>query len=559
MKKFSALLIVLALTGIWNFTNASHIAGADITYQCLGNDEYFVTLNLYRDCTGITVAATQTINVNSPCGSTSVNLPLDYSEEISQLCNSQLTNSTCNGGALPGMEIYVFSGIITLSPPCDFWTLSWQQCCRNPLIVNLVNPDLQDMYIQATVNTADNVCDNSPIFNNLHIPYVCINSLVAYSYGVSEPDGDSLSYALVAALEPGPNPLAYVFPYTPIEPITGLTMNTQTGLLIFTPTLTGSFTVVVEISQWDDNGNLIGTIMRDVQFVVIACLGNQPPDPSSGTIANMTGSAVQVGDYSIEMCETDNFCFDFTIVDPDVNDILNLTSTVLLALPGATFTWSGTNPVSGQICWTSPPNSAAFYSFIITADDDGCPVFGTQTYSYSVNVLNRTNAGPDQTICGPQVAQLGASGGSIFTWTAIPGGDGINVGVNFSCDVCPNPIADPGITTTYIVTSDLSGTCINSDTVTVFVVPDFTFEVTQASNSVCLGETIQFNVLVDPLDSVGNEYTYLWTPSTNLSDPTIADPIGTYNQPGTYQYLVEIISPGDCECRLDLQLLDHLN
>ena len=211
-------------------------------------------------------------------------------------------------------------------------------------------------------------------------------------------------------------------------------------------------------------------------------------------------------------------------------------------LPGATFSYSGTNPVNGSICWTAPAGSAGFHAFIITAIDDACPVSAFQTYVYTVNVLTRTSAGPDQTLCGTQVAQLDANGGAVFTWSVITG-DPINIGVNFSCNPCEAPIADPAITTTYLVQSDLSGSCINSDTVTVFVVPDFTYQVTQADTILCLGATVQFNVTVNP---PGSGYSYLWEPATGLDDPNSADPIGSYINPGTYSYTVYMTSPDDC-------------
>lgn len=540
MKKFFGLLIALTATGIFSTANASHVAGADLTYECLGNNQYLVTLNAYRDCEGIDMDATETIDLVSDCGSSlTATLPLDYSEEISQLCQSELQNSTCSGGQLPGMEIYSYSAIVTLDPPCDTWTLSWQLCCRNILILNLNDPDAQDMYIEATINTASYECDNSPVFNNLHIPYVCVNSPVAYSYGVSEVDGDSLTYAMVNAL--GPNDLLYNAGYTAQEPIPGITIDPQTGLLQFTPTMVGTFVVVVEISQWDEDGNLIGTIMRDVQFVVINCTGNQPPVATDGTIDNFTGSAVQLSDYAIEMCETDNFCFDFVINDPDLADVVTLTSTVEQTLPGATFTWGGTNPVSGTICWTAPAQSQAFYSFIITAEDGGCPVFATQTYGYSVEVLHRTTVNGPLTICGDQVANLEANGGTNFSWEVISG-DPIT-STNFGCDSCQTTWADPDNTTTYVVTSDLSTTCINSDTVTVFVVPDFTFDVTQNGTSGCLGQSVDFNVTVNPNDP---GYEYQWTPSTFLNADDIPNPTGTFTVPGVYDYTVEIVSPDGC-------------
>ena len=81
------------------------------------------------------------------------------------------------------------------------------------------------------------------------------------------------------------------------------------------------------------------------------------------------------------------------------------------------------------------------------------------------------------------MAQLNAEGGTQFTWSVLSGHP-IQVGVNFTCNPSENPGRRPDNTTTYIVTSDLTGSCINGDTVTVFVVPDFTFQVTQSDTVV---------------------------------------------------------------------------
>jgi hypothetical protein len=221
---------------------------------------------------------------------------------------------------------------------------------------------------------------------------------------------------------------------------------------------------------------------------------------------------------------------------------LSALTNVLQALPGATFSYTGANPITCSICWTASPGTAGFFPFIITASDDACPITGFNTFVYSINVLQRTSAGPDQTICGDQVAQLNANGGALFNWSVLSG-DPIQVGVNFSCNPCETPVADPSVTTTYIVDSDLSGSCINSDTVTVFVVPDFSFSVSQSDSVLCLGETVQITTVVNP-NTPG--YIYEWTPATYLNDPTIANPVGTYPQPGSYEYLVEITSPDGC-------------
>ncbi|MBP6574385.1 MAG: gliding motility-associated C-terminal domain-containing protein [Flavobacteriales bacterium] len=540
MKRTLTTLFAAGLLGAQH-VSASHIVGGEILWECLGNNQYQITMNLFRDCFGITPGTQETITFDSPCGTASLQVTNQSITEVSQLCPEEIANSTCNGGTLPGIEQWTYTGIVTL-PPCDSWTASWTSCCRNVAVLNIDNPGNADTYLEGTLNNADFPCDNSPVFNNQPIPYVCLGQQVLYSFGVSDVDGDSLGYEFISAMIAGGAPVIYSPGFSFQQPIPGITLDPFTGLMVFTPNQQGNFIVTVMVTEYDDQGNVIGTVMRDIQFVVIPCT-NQAPVPTDGFITNFSGTAVQTGPYAVELCETDQFCFDFVINDPDVIDTLGLISNVSIALPGSTFSWTGVNPVSGTICWTAPAGTGGFHTFIINASDDACPVNAFQTYVYAVNVLTRTSAGPDQTICGPQTAQLEANGGSIFTWSVLGAGDPIVVGVNFSCNPCESPIADPSITTTYVVQSDLLGSCITSDTVTVFVVPDFTFVVTQSDSLMCLGEQVQLNIATNP--NVPG-YVYEWTPGTGLSNTGIANPVGTYGNPGTYEYLVEVTSPDGC-------------
>lgn len=110
-------------------------------------------------------------------------------QEVSQLCAAELVNSTCNGGALPGIMWDEFVTVQNL-PPCDSWNVSWNICCRSNS-QNLVGN--QGMFIDAEINTLDAACDNSPVFTDQSLPYVCVNQPVYYNFGVTEPDGNTLS------------------------------------------------------------------------------------------------------------------------------------------------------------------------------------------------------------------------------------------------------------------------------------------------------------------------------------------------------------------------------
>lgn len=365
---------------------ATHISGGEIYWNCLGGNQYEITLVVYRDCAGINLDPSYVLPVTSPCGSTSMVVSTPGGTEISQLCDLELPNSTCSGGTLPGTEQYIYTGTVTL-PPCNYWTISWTENWRNNAIANLQAPGTQLMYIEATLNNVVAPCEDSPQFTNLAIPYVCTGFPISYSYGAYDVEGDSMVYSLIGARTTNGNPIPYVAPHTPSQPIPGITLDPQTGLLSFTLSAAGNWVVVVRVTIYDANGNLIGTIMRDMQFVAYPCT-NQPPDPTTGTIANPSGSGVQTAPYALEVCESGQFCFDMVISDPNTNNVLNAMSNVAAALPGATFSFSGTNPITCNVCWTATAGSSGFYPFIVTVDDGACPIPAFQTYVYGITVIN---------------------------------------------------------------------------------------------------------------------------------------------------------------------------
>ncbi|MFB6306031.1 MAG: hypothetical protein ABEH43_03430, partial [Flavobacteriales bacterium] len=104
-------LFILGLLLIPSKVQASHAMGADITYECLGNDQYVFTLVLYRDCDGITPSSTQTLDFESSSCGTSFSQSLSFvgdTTEVSQLCESEINNSTCNGGTQPGTQQWIY-------------------------------------------------------------------------------------------------------------------------------------------------------------------------------------------------------------------------------------------------------------------------------------------------------------------------------------------------------------------------------------------------------------------------------------------------------------------
>ncbi|HRF80656.1 MAG TPA: hypothetical protein PL070_11275, partial [Flavobacteriales bacterium] len=220
------------------------------------------TLDLYLDCSGAALTP-QNLQLSNDCGVnfTLTNIPLVLTEEVSQLCPSSLANSTCNGGPLLGIRHYRFVTTVFLSP-CDDWTIAWNICCRNA-VQNLVGT--QGMYLEATVNNAGGFCDDSPIIADNSIPFVCVNQPVVYSPGISDPDGHTMQFALIAAqfAAPVPTNINYQPGFNAANPIPGIVLDPTNGQISFTPTVTGSYVVAMEVTTYNAMGVPIGTVMRD--------------------------------------------------------------------------------------------------------------------------------------------------------------------------------------------------------------------------------------------------------------------------------------------------------
>ena len=146
-----------------------------------------------------------------------------------------------------------------------------------------------------------------------------------------------------------------------------------------------------------------------------------------------------------------------------------------------------------------------------------------------VNQNVPTDAGNDTTICFGDSVVIGgnptAIGGTIYAWTPA------NLIVDPSVS---NPNVFPSVTTTFYVTTT-NDTCSGLDSVIVNV---NLLPIIDAGNDVqiCIGDSAQLLAT----GGVG----YLWTPSTTLTDDTIANPMAFPTD--TTEYIVNAIDINGC-------------
>ncbi|MGB0888200.1 MAG: hypothetical protein ACPGSL_08770, partial [Vicingaceae bacterium] len=559
MKKLLLVSLFVLLGTASSF--ASHLMGGEITYVYVGNDQYEVTLIVYRDCSGIDVGQSQTVTFESTsCAQDfDVVFPLITTVDVSQVCPTETT--TCNGGTLPGTEQWVYRDTVTMTP-CSDWIIHWNNGNRNPAITNLVDPDLTNLFVMATLDNIVGSNNNSPQYLAIPTPYLCSGQLNIFNHGASDADGDSLYYTLAQPLTtPGPpgTPIPYTLGYSINDPVittAGMNLIPETGEMCFTPTQAQICVVSVVVSEYR-NGVLIGTQIREMQVVVENNCANQAPfagssSPSCGLTGGMVittagPSVTQLDSNSIVMCPGDSICFSVSFTDPN-GDNVNVLSNIAAAIPTASFTItnSGTANPTGLFCWVPTPLDSGINILTVSLQDDGCPISAAQYYTYDITVYDQPYAGPDQIICGDQTAQFEAVGGGGYTWFYEATGVQVPVGPEFSCNPCSNPIADPAITTTYYLESSLTAACENKDTVTVIVVPDFTPE---AIGDTALCDFLSHQIGVNILSGPPGTYFYDWDNEATLNNDTISNPIASPT--ATTWYTVEVESPDGCVKKTD--------
>lgn len=518
---FAMLLLLFAATG----ARAGHYAGGSITWDCLGAGQYEIHLDLFLDCSGFTIIP-QDITFSSDCGTTFTvqDLLPTSQQEVSQLCAAQMANSTCNGGALPGIMWYQFVTVQNL-PPCDSWNVSWNICCRSNA-VNLVGN--QGMYIEAEINTLDAPCDDSPVFTDQSLPYVCVNQPVYYNFGITEPDGNTLTYSLVSGqLFAGTaQGLNYQPGFTGALPVPGITVDPITGQISFTPTVSGNYVVVLQVEEWDDNGNLVSVVMRDITFVVIPCTGSVPE--TQGVVNNTGG--ILTGPSSIEVCDGEQFCVDVQFTDADPGTVLQVVSQAATLLPGATFNVLGTNPATARICWTGDLANTPV-NVLIQADDGNCPI--ENTASIALNITTVDGGGPVPSPGTSGAVQVCPGSAAFFLSSVLGGAPDVN---GYWTDPNGNahngdfdPLTDPAGVYTYTVGTACASAAATA-TITYLPAPDAGSDASVALCSNAVPANL-FSALGGTPDVGGS-----WTapgggPFSGMYDPAS-------NGPGAYIYTV---------------------
>ncbi len=282
--------LFLSLTFLFVFlsqANATHILGGEIYYDSLGNDNYKITIVLYRNCNSGTqfdqTLGYTVFNMNN----TQYNQYFITNPFISSV---PPPNDPCiipPSGLCTDRAIYVDT-ITLLQNPMGYY-ISYQRCCWANNIQNMISPGNNGLtltcLIPSTVQTP--ILNQAARFNNEPPLLLCSDVELDFDHSATDPDGDSLRYYLCdpqnhpqgGGIDPQPEvvgpylPIAWEVGFNAFQPFgasSTITLDSLTGQMTITPTIIGNFMTGVCVEEYR-NGVLINLKNRTFNFQVLAC------------------------------------------------------------------------------------------------------------------------------------------------------------------------------------------------------------------------------------------------------------------------------------------------
>ncbi len=285
------LLLLLIIVFFIPFTSsATHIVGGSLTYEQLGGSTYRITLKLYRDCKPGSAAFPGTVDIdvrkNDGTAFTTVSIPYPGSA----LVPPNIDTCAVNPGIC--LEEAVYTKVVSGLPPSPGgYHLSFQYCCRNSTLLNIVNPlNAGETWYAHIPDNGVVISNSSPKWVNPPPVFVCQGNNMSVNHSATDADGDSLVYSLYTPYDgdTGPGALDPTYPggvftvppvtwsstYSATNPLdpsipNSLTIS-PTGIINGIPPTIGQFVAGVRCEEWR-SGVKIGEILRDFQFNVVSC------------------------------------------------------------------------------------------------------------------------------------------------------------------------------------------------------------------------------------------------------------------------------------------------
>ncbi|MDP5170898.1 MAG: T9SS type A sorting domain-containing protein [Bacteroidia bacterium] len=442
MRNFTTAALWAALTLLLygGSSYATHFTSLEVWHQDLGNGQYRLFSAQYLDCSGAASVS------YFPIGSTSLlPLPPTYSAtssagcsfmvdtawqvvsfiEVTPLCPTLFTSCTNPGSPVSGIAYIKHKEVIQVTNcnptiPNPVLNLTFSNCCRASSITSLINPGTTGIFLDHPIFVG--VTNSNPDLLPLPLS-LCDGQSSSFFVGGTDPDGDSLQYLLVPAMDVAGIQVQYLPGYSffnPMGPGWTVSLDPQTGILSVSANPGGFVNAVIKILVEEyRNGMLVGKTERDLFLTVQQCSSNLPP--SINGISNLSGG-VMASPNVIDFCAGGIVQFDLTFSDPNQAQALSVTHSILTALPGATVTTSGANTLTLSVSWTPTAADTSLKAFFVSVTDGACPIPGITSDLFYVSptgtciIPTIVNSICQDSIGSISIHVLGAPGPFSYVW-----------------------------------------------------------------------------------------------------------------------------------------------
>jgi gliding motility-associated-like protein len=278
------------------------------------------------------------------------------------------------------IKLNKYKGVHTYLAPSTY-IVSMEDPNRIENIINMATSVNVLFYIEDTLiilNPNLLGLNNSPQLLNPPIDFGNVGQVFVHNPNAYDPDGDSLSYAIVPPLQtvgaivPGYASPALINPGVNNQ----ISINPFTGELIWdSPQRQGIYNIAILITEFR-NGQRIGTVLRDLQ-IIVEQRNNRPPIIQEVTkLCKIAGDTIHI---------------DFRASDPDIGQIVKLSSNgapyILSSSPADFYDIINGNPSTAKFNWvtncTHLQNND--YQIIVKAEDNApIPLVDLNTILISV-------------------------------------------------------------------------------------------------------------------------------------------------------------------------------
>lgn len=318
----------------------SHIVGGGIYYKYIEENKYLVKLEYYRDCSA-GAADFPPANLKIGIYASSTDQLVSTMELVpGPVIPVNFLVGNCISSPVTCVQKRIYEDTLTVDTSIFKdalgYYLSYEQCCRNFGIKNIIDPDKSGMTFYAEFphiyRNNQYFINSSPELLNEQNLYLCVNEAFEADYSFYDADGDVLVYSLVDPLKGNTDPvmnngsgisIVNPKPYPVVDWRTGygstnyldgdpdIEIDSVTGVLTLVPKQSGIYIFAIKIEEYR-GGIKISEVRREIQYQIIICPTRTKPEITwtNPTENNLKANAVK--------------CLNFTAKDIDPTDSLDL-------------------------------------------------------------------------------------------------------------------------------------------------------------------------------------------------------------------------------------------